>query len=87
MALGSVPIQKTFVVAKTNADRLILREDVNDVYFGKDHYYIEKTDPENLLTPQLYENLDYLSDAPHSLILWLGQSMLRSCWFLLHLRF
>lgn len=57
------PFRKTFVAAKTNADRLILREDVNDVYFGKDHYYIEKTDPENLLTPQLYENLDYLSDA------------------------
>ena len=57
------PFRKTFVAAKTNADRLILKEDVNGVYFGKDHYYIEKTDPEDLMTAQLDENLDYLADA------------------------
>lgn len=57
------PFRGTFVAAKTNADRLILREDVNGVYFGKDHYYIEKMDTEDLMTEQLSKNLDYLAAA------------------------
>lgn len=57
------PFRKTFVAAKTNADRLILREDVRGIYFGKDQYYIEKTDHEDLMTEQLVQNIDYLSAA------------------------
>lgn len=62
------PFRGTFVAAKTNADRLILKEDVNGVYFGKDHYYIEKTDTEDLITEQLSRNLDYLASAASGFI-------------------
>lgn len=66
------PFRGTFVAAKTNADRLILREDVAGVYFGKDQYYIEKTDPEDLMTEQLAHNIETLSSAVEGFISMVG---------------
>lgn len=57
------PVRDKFVAAKTNIERLLFTTDVNGVYFGKDSYYIEKFDPEDLNTEQLSKNLSYLAEA------------------------
>lgn len=71
------PFRRTFVAAKTNAERLILREDVNDVYFCRDHYYIEKIDSEDLITEQLSQNLEYLSASVEKLISIVGKEHIK----------
>lgn len=57
------PARDQFVAAKTNMERLLFTTDVNEVYFGKEGYYIEKYDSEDLNTEQLSKNLSYLADA------------------------
>lgn len=57
------PLRDPFVAAKTSAERLMLKADVNGVYFGNDDYYIEKLDFEELFTEQLLKNINYLAMA------------------------
>lgn len=55
------PLRTALVAAKVYAERMLLNEDVNGVYFGKDGYYIEKFEPEELMTGQLEKNLGFLA--------------------------
>lgn len=57
------PMRTVLVAAKVYAERLMLNEDVNGVYFGRDGYYIEKFEPEDLMTEQLEKNLTFLAKA------------------------
>lgn len=57
------PFRKTFVAARTNAERLMLKEDVNGIYFGEEHYYMEKYDSEDLMTEQMEKNTSLLAQA------------------------
>lgn len=57
------PMRKQFVSLKTNMERVLFKEDVNGVYFGDDHYYIEKFEPETLFTEQLNKNLGFIKTA------------------------
>lgn len=57
------PLRTRLVAAKVNAERLMMREDVNGVYFGNDGYYIEKFEPEDLMTEQLEKNVTFLAQA------------------------
>lgn len=67
------PFRDQFVTAKTNTERLILKKDVNGVYFGKDDYYIERFDSEALFTEQLTKNLNYLAAAAEQYGDYLGE--------------
>lgn len=71
------PLRNTFVAAKTNVERLLLKEDVNGVYFGKKHYYIEKFEPEILMTEQLDRNLNFLSQAAGQFAKQLGEDRVK----------
>lgn len=55
------PFRQSFVAARTGAERLLGREDVNGVYFGKDGYLLEKFDREDIETEQMEKNLDALA--------------------------
>lgn len=71
------PLRASFVSAKTNMERLMFKTDVNGVYFGRDNYYIEKFDSEDLMTEQLQKNLDYLAKAADDLTERLGEARVR----------
>lgn len=57
------PLRTALVAAKVYTERMLLNEDVNGVYFGKGGYYIEKFEPEELMTGQLEKNLAFLAQA------------------------
>ena len=71
------PFRSAFVAVRTNAERLRLAEDVNGIYFGKDHYYIEKYDTEDLMTEQMEKNTDYLAQAAGQLAAQLGSDRVK----------
>lgn len=71
------PLRDQFVAAKTNIERLLFKEDVNGVYFGKDGYYIERFDSEILFTEQLTKNLDYLAAAAEQYAGYLGEERVK----------
>lgn len=68
------PFRHTFVAAKAGTERLLLKKDINGVYLGKDRYYIEKFEPEELMTEQLEKNLSYLSEAAEHFAGLLGEA-------------
>lgn len=68
------PMRTVLVAAKVYAERLMLNEDVNGVYFGKDGYYIEKFEPEALMTGQLEKNLTFLARAAEQFAGRLGEA-------------
>lgn len=57
------PFRTMFVAVRTAAKRAVLQQDINGVYFGEDHYYIEKHNTEDLMTEQMAKNIDYLAQA------------------------
>lgn len=66
------PWRNALVAVKVGAERLLFKTDVNGVYFGSDHYYIEKFDSEELFTAQLTKNLEFLAKASEEFIEKLG---------------
>lgn len=71
------PFRGKFVAAKVNAERLMMRADVNGVFFGKDNYYIEKFEPEDLMTEQLEKNIAYLAQAAEQFAGTYGEERVR----------
>lgn len=61
------PLRDRFVTVKANTERLLLKTDVNGIFFGKNNYYIERFDTEELVTEQLTKNLEALSGAADQL--------------------
>lgn len=62
---------------KVTVERLMMKADVNQVYFGKDGYLIEKFDTVDMEQEQLYKNLDRLARFSDSARLWLGDEHIR----------
>lgn len=71
------PFRGIFVTAKTKAERMAFKQDVNGIYFGRDDYYIERFDPEELLTELLSKNLGYIAEASRLFVERLGEDHVR----------
>lgn len=55
------PMRNHWVSLKTNLELILGQRDVNGVYFGKDDYYIEKYEEDQIHTKRLSSNLEYVS--------------------------
>lgn len=72
------PLRDRFVELKTGAERLLGKEDVNGVYFGKDGYLLEKFDREDLETEQMEKNLEQLAAFLETESCRLGEGRVRA---------
>ena len=72
------PFRDRVVELKTAAERLLGREDINGVYFGKDGYLLEKFDRENVETELAEKNLKLLAAFLESESGRLGEDRVRA---------
>lgn len=71
------PLRNALVALKVRAEQSLMRKDINGVYFGRDGYYIERFDTEDLMTEQLSKNLSFLSQASQQMADQLGEDHFR----------
>lgn len=71
------PVRNQWIGLKVMAERLAGKKDVNEVYFGKDDYLIEKFDTEDLETEELFKNLESLKRFTETMETMLGQDHIR----------
>ena len=67
-------LRDAWIGVKTGAERLLLKQDINGVYFAKDGYYIEKIDSTDVDGEQLSKNESRLSDFIEKNKLLLGDN-------------
>ncbi|MBE5960737.1 MAG: hypothetical protein E7256_05030 [Lachnospiraceae bacterium] len=55
-------LRDSWISIKTGVERMMLKRDINGVYFAKDGYLIEKLDEEDINKDQMNKNITYLTN-------------------------
>lgn len=66
-----------WIACKTNIERMLQKKDINGVYFGKDHYLIERHMDSDVKEEQVQKNIDYLTKFINQTASVLGEDHVR----------